>query len=65
MIRGFFSLGRFDYAFSVTDGAIERDLQDARPGISRFLRSPLLCLSVSEVFECQNACYKLIAGVIG
>lgn len=64
VIRGFFSLAGFDYAFSVTDGRVERDLQDARPGTSRFVRAPLLCLSVSEIFESQNACYKLIAGVI-
>jgi hypothetical protein len=53
-----------DYAFSVTDGSIEREFHDARLGTSRYLRCPLLCLSVSEVFESQNACYKLIAGVI-
>ena len=64
VLRGYFSLAGFDYAFSVTDGRMERDLQDARPGTSRFLRAPLLCLSVSEIFESQNACYKLIAGVI-
>lgn len=64
VIRGFFSLGRFDYAFSVTDGRIEQELRDAPCGTRRFLRSPLLCLSVSEIFESQNACYKLIAGVI-
>jgi hypothetical protein len=64
VIRGYFSLAGFDYALSVTDGDINREFQNARPGTSKYLRSPLLCLSVSEVFESQNACYKLIAGVI-
>lgn len=64
VIRGYFALAGKDYAFSVTDGAIEREFHDARPGANKYLRSPLLCLSVSEVFESQNACYKLIAGVI-
>jgi hypothetical protein len=64
VIRGFFSLAGFDYTLSVTDGAIEREFLDARPGATKYLRSPLLCLSVSELFESQNACYKLIAGVI-
>ena len=58
VLRGYFSLAGFDYALSVTDGSIEREFHHARPGASKYLRSPLLCLSVSEVFESQNACYS-------
>lgn len=64
VVRGEFSWGRFDYTLSVTDPLIEGQFQSASAGAEIRLPHPLLCLSVSEIFEKQNACYKLIAGVI-
>jgi len=63
-VRGRFSLAGVDYVFAVTDSFIEREFKDAPEGTERTIASPMLCLSVSEVFEKQNACYKLIAGVL-
>ncbi len=63
-VRGQFSIGGFDYVFSVTDSIVEAELLKMPDGTERNIKRPLLCLSVSEVFEKQNACYKLIAGVL-
>lgn len=64
VVRGEFSFGRYDYVLSVTDSAIETRFRTAAEGAELSLPHPLLCLSVSEIIEKQNACYKLIAGVI-
>ena len=48
----------------VTDPVIEAEFKAKSEGTRRIVSDPLLCISVSEVFELQNACYKLIAGVI-
>jgi hypothetical protein len=48
----------------VTDPVIEAEFKAKAEGTRRIMSNPLLCLSISEVFESQNACYKLIAGVI-
>ncbi len=63
-IRGSFSIGGFNYRFSVTDCFIEEELKDAPVGTRMGLTRPVLCLSVSAVFERMNCCYKLIAGVL-
>ena len=63
-IRGHFSLGNSDYALSVTDSIVEESFRKAQAGASRTITNPFLCISVSEVFEKRQACYKLIAGVI-
>lgn len=63
-VRGIFSLAGFEYALSITDPVIEKPMLRNPDGYSRELRRPLLCISLSEKFESQNACYKLIAGVI-
>ncbi len=63
-VRGHFSLGGYDYVFAVTDPVVESVLLGQPDGFTRELRNPVLCISISEVFEKQNACYKLIAGVI-
>jgi hypothetical protein len=64
-IRGSFSIAGFDYILSVTDSFMEEELRDAPEGTTRTLARPILCLSVSELFEKTNCCYKLIAGVLG
>lgn len=64
MVRGQFSIGGFDYLLSVTDPVVENEFRSSAEGTERRIVQPILCLSVSEVFEKQNACYKLIAGVI-
>jgi len=63
-IRGEFRLDSCRYIFSVTDCAIEHQLQKREPGYDMRLKKPLLCVSVSEVLESTRACYKLIAGVV-
>lgn len=64
VVRGRFSIGGFDYTLSVTDSVIEAEFASAAEGTEKRVSRPLLCLSVSEIFEKQNACFKLIAGVI-
>ena len=63
-VRGEFSLGGHDYIFAVTDPIIESEFEAKADGSSRETGNPILCISLSEIFETQNACYKLIAGVI-
>jgi hypothetical protein len=63
-VRGTFTFAAVDYKFSVTDNKIEAEFLEQSEGFSRVSRNPLLCLSVGELFKEQNACYKLIAGVI-
>ncbi len=33
-------------------------------GFGEELQKPILCISLSEKFDMQNACYKLVAGVM-
>jgi hypothetical protein len=63
-VRGHVGLAGFDYIFSVTDQIIEAEAAQLDENASRSIGEVLLCLSISEVFEKTNACYKLIAGVI-
>jgi hypothetical protein len=63
-VRGLFSLAGYDYALSITDPAIEKPILQHPDGFSTELQRPILCISLSEKFASQNACYKLIAGVI-
>lgn len=63
-VRGQFRIGRFDYILAVTDPVVETEFRGLPEGTSKTVAAPILCLSVSEVFEKQDACYKLIAGVI-
>lgn len=63
-VRGQFSLGGFEYSLAITDPVVEKRLLRESDGFASELRMPILCISLSEKFESQNACYKLIAGVI-
>lgn len=63
-VRGEFQLDGERYVLAVTDPVIEAEFWKFKDGFSRSSESPILCISISEVFEKQNACYKLIAGVI-
>jgi hypothetical protein len=63
-VRGQFSLAANDYILSITDPAIEEPILRHPDGFSMELQRPILCISLSEKFVAQNACYKLIAGVI-
>jgi hypothetical protein len=63
-VRGHFSLAGFDYIFSITDPVVEKPMLIHPDGFSSELQRPILCISLSEKFVSQNACYKLIAGVI-
>lgn len=63
-VRGSFSIAGFDYTLSVTDCFIGEELHDAPEGTTLTLVRPILCLSVGEIFEKTNYCYKLIAGVL-
>jgi hypothetical protein len=63
-VRGQFSLAGHDYVLSITDPAIEEPILRHPDGFSTELQRPILCISLSEKFVVQNACYKLIAGVI-
>ena len=63
-VRGHFSLVGHDYVFAVTDPIVEKEIMAHPDGFSGELHKPILCISLSEKFEMQNACYKLIAGVM-
>ena len=63
-LRGEFLLAGYWYTLSVTDCAIENALKTCAMGTEKVFKGPLLCLSLSEVFEPKHSCYKLIAGVI-
>ncbi len=64
IVRGHFSLAGHDYVLSVTDPVAVEPLRGNPDGFSSELLAPVLCISLSEKFESQNACFKLIAGVI-
>ena len=63
-VRGHFSLAGFEYALSITDPLLEAEMRPQADGASAELQKPILCISLSEKFPAQNACYKLIAGVM-
>ena len=63
-VRGLFSLAGHDYALSITDPLAEKPILLHPDGFITELQRPILCISLSEKFASQNACYKLIAGVI-
>ena len=63
-VRGHFSLAGHDYVLAITDPVVEKQILPHPDGFSTGLQNPILCISLSEKFESQNACYKLIAGVM-
>jgi len=63
-VRGHFSLMGHDYVLAITDPVVEKQVLPHPDGFSTGLQNPILCISLSEKFESQNACYKLIAGVM-
>ncbi len=63
-IRGSFTIAGFDYTLSVTDSFVEDELRGAAEGTTLMVTRPMLCISVGEVYEKTNFCYKLIAGVV-
>jgi hypothetical protein len=64
-VRGHFSLADHDYVLAITDPIVEKQIMTNPDGFSRELQKPILCISLSEKYNAQNACYKLIAGVMG
>jgi len=63
-VRGHFSLAGHDYVLAITDPVAEKQIMSNPDGFSSELRNPILCISLSEKYVAQNACYKLIAGVM-
>ena len=63
-VRGHLSLAGYDYVLAVTDPVIEKEIFSHPDGYGTDLNNPILCIRLSEKFESQNACYKLIAGVM-
>ncbi|HET9309580.1 MAG TPA: hypothetical protein VFO46_26420 [Candidatus Sulfotelmatobacter sp.] len=63
-VRGQFSLAGHEYILSITDPIVEGPILRQPDGFTTELQRPILCISLSEKFVAQNACYKLIAGVI-
>jgi len=63
-VRGHFSLAGCDYVLVITDPVVEKQIMSNPDGFSTGLQKPILCISLSEKFDTQNACYKLIAGVM-
>ena len=63
-VRGQFSLAGCDYVLAITDPVVEKPILLHPDGFSTELQKPILCISLSEKFDAQNACYKLIAGVV-
>jgi hypothetical protein len=48
----------------LTDPSIEDEFSRYERGAERIVLKPLLCISISMVFERTRAYYKLIAGVM-
>lgn len=63
-VRGEFSHGNSLYRFAITDPSIEDEFSRYERGAERIVLKPLLCISISMVFERTRAYYKLIAGVM-
>jgi hypothetical protein len=63
-VRAHFEFDGTGYVIAVTDPVIEREFANEVSGAAQTLYSPLLCVSISEIFEKQNAHYKLVAGII-
>jgi hypothetical protein len=63
-VRGHFSLAGHDYVLVITDPVVEKQILPHPDGFSTELQNPILRISLSEKFASQNACYKLIAGVM-
>jgi hypothetical protein len=63
-VRGHFAFAGHDYILAITDPLAERPMLANPDGFSAELQNPILCISLSEKFDAQNACYKLIAGVM-
>jgi hypothetical protein len=63
-VRGHFSLAGCDYVLAITDPIAEKEILPHPDGFGTELQNPILCISLSEKFDAQNACYKLIAGVM-
>ena len=63
-VRGRFSLNDAEYVLAVTDPVVEGEFRAKADGSSREVERPILCVSLSEIFETRNECYKLIAGII-
>jgi hypothetical protein len=63
-VRGHFSLSGCDYILAITDPIVEKQILPNPDGFRSELQNPILCISLSEKFDAQNACYKLIAGVM-
>jgi hypothetical protein len=63
-VRGHFSLASCDYVLAITDPIVEKQIMSNPDGFHTELQNPILCISLSEKFDAQNACYKLIAGVM-
>ena len=63
-VRGEFWHGNSRYKLAITDPSIEAEFSNYQVGDARSALRPLLCISVSMLFERTRAYYKLIAGVI-
>jgi hypothetical protein len=63
-VRGEFWHGNSHYKLAITDPWIEEEFSQYQVGDERSSLRPLLCISISMMFERTHAYYKLIAGVI-
>jgi putative nucleic acid modification protein with dual OB domain len=63
-VRALFSLAGHDYLLPVTDLDIEKQFKLNPNGFEINMKNPILCISLSERFAAQDACYKLVAAVI-
>jgi hypothetical protein len=63
-VRGDFWHGIARYKLAITDPSIEAEFSQYAVGDERSSLRPLLCISISMMFERTHAYYKLIAGVI-
>jgi hypothetical protein len=63
-VRGNFSLAGQQYKLAITDPVVEKQMLANPDGFALDLRKPILCISLTEKFAAQNACYKIIAGVV-
>lgn len=58
---GVFDYNKVEYTLSITDPAFTHKFQE----LGEYkIKNPAICVSLSEPFQRDNRCYKLIAGVI-
>jgi hypothetical protein len=62
--RGRFTYNNIDYCFKITDPVFRARFRNKDPGQYESNRRVYLCLSLTEPYQGDGRCHKLIAGVV-